>query len=173
MKHIQDWAGIFFVGSVFVLTVIAIFGIWEIVGRDVIEKSISTLGILAFVTVIILIAGRFLDRGHEGAMAQQPLAIFAPLRAVTLAILVTSVTLLALIGILAIWEVIQDREVLMRSLSSMGIIAFSSFVVVMVSLERENHPLWVQRGKSLSVGGAILILLGAWMLWGMMSSFYY
>jgi hypothetical protein len=57
---------------------------------------------------------------------------------VTLGALIASASLLALLGVLSIWEVMSS-EVLTKSLSSIGVIAFSSFVIVMICLEKEKY----------------------------------
>jgi hypothetical protein len=46
--------------------------------------------------------------------------------------------------------VISDKDFLGKSLSSLTIVAFSSFIVVMVALEREQNPFWKKRGSQIS-----------------------
>ncbi len=81
----------------------------------------------------------------------------------TLTILVVSTSVLAVFGVLAIWDVITDKDILYKSLSSVGIIAFSSLIIVMTSLEREGNRL-MNKGESsmpTSTGTvAMFIILG-------------
>lgn len=163
MKKIQDAAAVVFILSVFVLTAVSILGVWQFFARDVIVKSFETLGILALVSVVIIGASRFLDSSQSGSVYVADPG-FKLLRHVSLGILIAAASVLALVGILAIWEVIAQSEVLYKSLSSLGIVAFSTFVVVAVCMERERHPLLAQRGGGFSVGSIILLLLGAWVV---------
>ena len=168
MKALQNLAGLIFMGSVSVLTIVAILGIWEIVNNDVIEKSLSTIGILAAVTAVVLVAGRFIDKSEPSTVSVVSPA-FASIRKITLVFLIASISLLAFIGVLAIWEIIQDKEILFKTLSTMGLIAFASLVIVVVCMERENHPMLQNKGKQFSAGGIFLVLIFAWMLVAMMS----
>lgn len=168
MKKIQDAAAVIFILSLFVLTVISVLGVWQFFDRDVILKSFQTLGILALVSVVIIGSSRFLDSAQSTA-PYQPDPGFKLLRHVSLGILIAAASVLALVGILAIWEVIAQTEVLFKSLTSLGIVAFSTFVVVAVCMERERHPLLVRSGGGFSVGAVLLMLLGAWVVLAMVS----
>ena len=74
-------------------------------------------------------------------------------------VLIVAVTLLALFGVLAIWNVIADKDVLYRSLSSIAILAFAAFVVVITCLKREGGSL---AGRKVSAGGVIGIIILAY-----------
>jgi len=179
MKKVQNSAALFFIISVVILATISIFGVWDILDEDVITKSFRTLGLLAAVAVIVMVAGRFIDSRHEVVgIGEAPLVgtessseinpMFTSIRHATLAILIVSVVLLALFGIMAIWEVLSG-EVMEKSLSSIGILAFSSFVIVLTCLERENHKILRQGGKPISGGMAFLIIMG--FFWILVSMF--
>ncbi|MDO8569640.1 MAG: hypothetical protein Q7R89_02620 [bacterium] len=162
MKTIQNTSAIFFIVAVAILSTIATLGVWDIFSKDVISKSFQTLGLLALVAIIIMAAGRYVEgRSEVGdvAMPDLPSPIFKIVRRMTLAVLIISVSLLALLGVLAIWEVIQDKDVLYKSLSSLGIFAFGAFVIVMTCLDREGK-LYAQH-KNMSTGSIIgLLILG-------------
>lgn len=162
MKKIQDAAAVIFILSIFVLTVVSVLGVWQFFDRDVIVKSFATLGILALVSVVIIGASKFLDSAPASVYTPDP--GFKLLRHVSLGILIFSASVLALVGILAIWEVIAQSEVLFKSLSSLGIVAFSTFIVVAVCMERERHPMLAQRGGGFSVGSIIVLLLFGWVV---------
>ena len=83
---------------------------------------------------------------------------------ITLTILIISVSLLAILGVLAIWEVIKDKDVLFKSLSSVGIIAFGAFIITVTSLEREGNNFLNQKGKSFSAGTIVLIIFLVYLL---------
>ena len=143
----------------------------EIFDEDVISKSSQTFGLLALVAIIVIFAGRFMDSRERpivsangnpndlgSSMALDINPLFTSIRHGTIAILVVSISLLALLGVLAIWEVLSG-EVLNKSLSSISIIAFASLVIVITCLEREKHKL-MQRKMSGWV--ILLIILFAW-----------
>ena len=164
MKKIQDVAGFFFIIAVAVLSVISILGIWDFFDKDVISKSFQTIGLLAFVAIVVMIAGRFIDRGPAvGIATPVPNPVFKSIRHLTLGILIVSASLLALLGVLAIWEVIADKDVLFKSIGSVAVLAFSSFLMVITCLEREGSAL-LHRNKSISVGGTIVLLLLAYLI---------
>lgn len=162
MKKIQNGAAFIFIISVFILAAISICGVWKIFSDDVITKSIQTFGLLSIVAVIVIIAGRFIDSREQlsvsssGVVQDLPFSnpIFTTIRKITLAVLIISISLLALFGVLAIWDVLSG-EVLNKSLSSIAIIAFASLAVVITCLEREKHKLMHQKMS----GGVILLLI--------------
>lgn len=175
MRKIQDSAAYAFIVSVAVLTVVSVLGVWKVFDTDVISKSFQTIGLLAAVAVIVMIAGRFVG-GHnesvstagEAAMPMAPqvhdASVFTMLRHGTIAVLIISVVFLAFLGILAIWEVVSG-EIINKSLSSIGIVVFSSFVIVLTCMDREDHPILRKNSAPIS-GGMILlfIILGLWLL---------
>lgn len=153
MKTIQNSVSLFFVVAVAILSVVSVFGIWDIFGRDVIGKSFQTLGLLAVVAVVIMIAGKFVNNGSDPAQVVEvlPNPIFKSIRKATLAILIVSAALLALLGVCAIWELITDKSIIYKSMSSLGVLAFSSFVIVMTCLEREGNKV-LGSGKKSPIG---------------------
>ena len=167
MKKIQNGAAFVFIISAVILAVISIFGVWKIFEDDVIIKSIQTFGLLSIVAVIVIIAGRFIDSresltvSSNGVVESVPFSnpVFTTIRKITLAVLITSVSLLAFFGVLAIWDVLAG-ETLSKSLSSIAIIAFTSIVVVITCLEREKHKLMQQK---MSGGLIILLVVFGWM----------
>lgn len=139
MKKFGDLAALFFIFVVVLLSLISILGVWDILGGDVITKSFETLGFLAFVAFIIMVIGK---NGTDGASLQPfvPNPIFKTLRQVTVVIAIASSSFLALLGILAIWEVISDTELLYRSFSSLGILAFASLIIIATTRNRDTQP---------------------------------
>lgn len=157
IKKYQDRAGFFFVAAVAILAIVSILGVWDIFSVDVVTKSFQTFGLLALVTVIVVVSGRFVGTSlkNEISVPDQPNQAFLAIRRTTLGVLIISVVALALIGVLTIWEVISEQETLFKSLSSIGILVFCSFVIVLMCLERERSG---SRGKN-SIGTIILILI--------------
>ena len=162
MKAIQDAAGFAFILTVALFSSIAVLGVWELFDNDVISKSLMTIGLLALVAIIVIVAGRFVGSGQgvSGALPMLPNPTFRSLRRVMLGVLIAAVTLLALLGVLAIWDVIAEKEVLYKALSSIAILAFASFVIVMTCLEREGGSIG---GRKFSIGGLIGIVLIAYL----------
>jgi hypothetical protein len=162
MKKIEDVAAFVFIVAVGVLSVISMLGVWDFFKQDVITKSFETLGLLALVAVVVMVAGKFIEgRGQQEvgmATPALPSPAFKIVRQITLTILIISVSLLAILGVLAIWEVIKDKDVLYKSLSSVAILAFGSLIIVITSLEREGNRLMNQEGKKFSAGTIVLIL---------------
>ncbi|MEI6345701.1 MAG: hypothetical protein WCO79_00470 [bacterium] len=169
MKTIQNVASGIFIGAVSILSLISILGVWDIFNKDVISKSFATLGILAAVAVVVMVAGKFVGGGEAvdpsvPNVPALPNPAFRIIRIATLGALIVSAVLLAFLGVCSIWEIITDKAILYKSLSSLAIIAFSSFVIVLSCLEREDSPL-LKRGGRLSPGLIlVLIIIFVWML---------
>ncbi|CAN5135563.1 hypothetical protein BH11PAT3_BH11PAT3_0480 [soil metagenome] len=175
MKKIQNSAATFFIFSIVVLTAISILGVWEIFGGEVIRKSFMTIGLLAGVSIVTIIAGRFMDANKAPVLdaAGQPVPeeinpAFNNIRNSTVVVLITSIALLALLGVLSIWEVVSG-PVLHKSISSIAIIGFSSFLIIITCLERVNHPLM---HKKISGSGIVGVLILLWIFFGMFSRFF-
>lgn len=64
MKKISNIAAYLFIASIFLMTTISILGVWDFLSGDVIYKSFQTVSLLALVTLIILLANKFIDRDH-------------------------------------------------------------------------------------------------------------
>lgn len=177
MKKVQDIAAYLFIVCVIILAIVSVLGVWDFFAEDVISKSFQTIGLLAVVAVIIIIAGRVIDSKHQetvplgtetsGAPMNStdvsPSSGFTVLRHITLVTLIISVSLLALIGVLAIWEVLSG-DVMNKSLASIGIIAFTSFIIVVTCMERENHKLLRHNGQ-MSWGRIVISVV--FLLWVM------
>lgn len=175
MKSIQDIAAFIFIAAIAILSVVSVFGVWEIFEKDVIKKSFQTFGLLTAATAAIMIAGRFLEgRAKQEGVAKPdlPSPVFQTIRQGTITLFVVAVAILALVGALAIWELIEVKEALFRSLSSLTILAFGAFVIVVTSLERENKNkqilwgqiLWGQ--KTINPGIVVwLIILASFLVW--------
>jgi len=153
MKKIQDIAGFVFITAVSVLSFVSILGVWEFFGNDVILKSFQTLGLLAIAAIVIIVAGRFVDHKSEDGseIIFVPNPLFKTIRMATVGVLIVSASLLALLGVLAIWDVISDKDVLFKSLGSLGILTFTSLISVVTCLEREGNKI-LRRG-----GGGVLL----------------
>ena len=157
----QNTAAGVFIACICILTIVAIMGVWRIFSGEVIMKSFETLGLLAFVAMVVIVASKFVGDPNTVAM---PSPGFRAIRNSTLATLIVSASLLALFGVLSIWDVITDKDVLTKSLSSLAIIAFSSLIIVMVALEREQNPFWKKRAGQISGGTIILGIFFVWFL---------
>lgn len=127
MRKLQNTAAVFFICAVFILTIVSVFGVWDLFDGDVVWKSFQTLGLLSIVALIIIKAGKVMD--DKAGSVTPPLEIFASIRKTAFAILIVSASLLALLGVMSIWDVIADKDVLYKSLGSLVVIAFSAGVV--------------------------------------------
>jgi hypothetical protein len=158
MKIIQDWAAFLFVLATAILTGVCVLGVWNVFAHDVVWKSFETVGLLAGVAVAVMVAGKFL---RTGSAATQELVLpdpaFTTIRKVTLSIFIISAGTLALFGVLAIWGVISDKTTLYRSIGSLAVLAFGTFIMVVTCMERENNPLLKQ--ENVSFGGVVVALI--------------
>jgi hypothetical protein len=137
---IQNAAAGLFIACVVILTAISVLGVWDVFTGDVITKSFETLGLLAIVSIVVIAASRWIGDPMAAVAPYTPNPAFRAIRNITLITLIVSSTLLALLGVLAIWDVINDSSTVNKSLSSLAIIAFSSLIIVMVCREREQIP---------------------------------
>jgi len=155
MRKIQDSVAIFFIIAVVILAIIAVLSIWDFLEGDIVSKSFSTIGVLALVAGVVIIAGRFLDKNNneELGVDGMPLVnpVFSMIRHMTLYVLMVSAALLGLFGILSIWEVLS-KEVLYKAISSIATTGFAAFVVVATSLLREKKKVFEHK----PTGGQIL-----------------
>lgn len=179
MKKIQNSAALFFIVCAGILGVISVLGVWDVLSDDVITKSFQTISLLAVVSVIVIYAGKFIDARNTSQQVagvdaagnptmltvEEPVnPIFTSLRHLTIAILIVAVALLALLGIMSIWDVLSG-EVFNKALSSIAIIAFDAFIIVLTCLDRENHKLLHGKNKPMSGGAVFLVaLVFFWML---------
>jgi hypothetical protein len=162
MKTIQNVAAIIFIWCVAVLALVCVLGVWNVFETDVIIKSFETLGLLAVVAVIVIAASRYIGDPSVPALPEAPMPGFRSTRNLTLGVLIVSAVGLAFLGVMSIWGILADKEVLHRSLSTLAIIAFSSLIIVLVCLEREKNELWQKRGKELSTGGIVIAFIFFW-----------
>ncbi|MGH7250040.1 MAG: hypothetical protein ACREGC_03630, partial [Minisyncoccia bacterium] len=117
MKRIQNGTAMFFIFSVFFLSVVSIFGVWDLIQGDVVTKSFETLGLLSVVALVVMIAAKHLGSKEiqDPNMPAVPDPIFRSIRKTTLVFLIMSISVLVLLGILAIWDVIKDANLLNKS----------------------------------------------------------
>jgi hypothetical protein len=159
MKKIEDGAASLFILAVTVLSCVSILGVWDLFSHDVINKSFQTLGLLAVVAIIVMVSGKFIENKSQQVVPDMPNPVFKSIRQIALTILIISVSFLAILGVLAIWEVIQDKEVLYKCLSSVGILAFGTFIVVVTALDREGNNFMNRNDKKMSPGAIVLVII--------------
>lgn len=147
MKNkLKEGASLLFMLCVTILTGISILAIWDLLPEDVIGKSMATMGIIALALLLVVFAGGFFRRGEEVSAGAEQLTpfetnpIFPFIRKTSVTFIIASVVLLALFGIMSIWEVFP-RETLFKSLSSIALIAFSFFIMVLTCMVNEKGKL--------------------------------
>lgn len=172
-RKVVDMVSLFFIFCVGFLCVLSIMSVWKLVEGDILAKSISTIGIIAFASVVTILASHWMKKDvNELSPIEDSSSLpnfFPSLRSFTSVLLIISIVILTFVGILSIWDLIQDRDVLNRTISSMLIIAFSSVLVIATCAEREGKSLFgnvkkVEEGvmrsdKPLSVGRIILYVV--------------
>ena len=137
---------------------------WEVFEKKVIDQSFQTLGILALVTVITLIAGKFIESRSQETEKALPPPAFRVIRRTTLIALIVAISLLAFVGVFAIWEILEDEKIVTKSLVSLTILAFSAFIIVITCLEREGRLGSPRGSKTISVGSIIFLILSFFLL---------
>lgn len=146
MKNVSS---VFFIGSTFFLAIIAIISVWAELSGNIFAKSALSIGLLFVVSLAVIIASRYMysdeelrASGDPSVFEESSLAIFAALRKSTVVILIVSSTILGLIGVLAIWDFIENNEVIGKTLATLGIIIFSSLVIILVCIIRARKDVF-------------------------------
>jgi len=170
MKKIKDIVSLFFILCILILTTISILGVWDFVSDDVISKSVMTIGLLAVVSLIIIGATHFIgskpktnfEQQNEDALAESDqnsmVLSFNVIRHIVIGILILSAVILAFLGVLSIWDLMEGK-VLGKSISSIGIIMFASSIITITCLSREGHKI---SGSSVSGWVIFAIIAGIW-----------
>lgn len=173
MNKIINYASVGFIATVIVMTIVSLLEVWEILVEDVITKSLSTVGFLAFVCVVVVLGYRFLHPDHkqEENTANTWRPVFQTLRTMSLSTMIATAVLMGLLGILGIWEVLQE-DFFWRSLSSIAIVALTASVITVVCLEREGKGVLARvvhnkHGEFSIWKGVLVVILLGWLL-GMM-----
>ena len=138
-----------------------------------ITKSFETLGLLALVAVVVMVSGKFINVHSEQVenVIIAPDPRFTSIRKATLTVLIVAVSFLALLGVLAIWDIVTDKDILFKSISSLAILAFSAFIIVITCLDREDSPTLKKTGGSW-VGLLIFILVVMYLILVFSGSFW-
>ncbi len=64
-KTIQNVAAGLFIFFVAVLTLIAVLAVWDVFSKDVMSKSLTTIGILAFASLVVIVAARAVEKHQD------------------------------------------------------------------------------------------------------------
>jgi hypothetical protein len=68
LETIQKSAVVVLVVSLIILTFLAVFSIWDILDKDVWWKSIATMGVVTFSSLVVIAVTKTLQR-HQGPTA--------------------------------------------------------------------------------------------------------
>lgn len=69
LRTIQNVAIGIFIVSVAILTLVAVLAIWDFFEKDVLYKSLSTIGVISFASLIIIVATRAIEK-HQNKDSQ-------------------------------------------------------------------------------------------------------
>ncbi len=169
-KKIVDFIALFFILCVGFLAVISILSIWKVIDGDVVFKSLATVGIVAFASIVSLIASRYMgDSSSVETNDNSLVPLFGAIRYLTSGILIVCITLLTIIGVMAIWDMITDKDTLAKVVGSMIVLAISSMIMVVSCADREGKTVFGKQSEGhnnqVSLGRIILLLvIGAWVL---------
>ena len=147
MSKLQDWAALIFIGATAVLSCVSILGVWEVFTQDSIVKSFETFGLLAFACNLIKGVGAFIEARSPDGQPTPVNNLFKDIRKITVIILTAGVTILAFFGVLAIWEVLASTDIFSKVVTSLIILAFSGFIVLLTCFSRE-HTIVAHEGKT-------------------------
>ena len=73
-KTVQHIAFIVFVLSVTILTIVAVLAIWDMFSDDVLYKTLSTMGIITFASLIVIVAAKVVERHSQPPASLPPQA---------------------------------------------------------------------------------------------------
>lgn len=62
IKRVAIWV---LIVSVVLFTFLAILSIWDVLQKDVLGKSLSTLGVIAFAALIVVVAAKSYEEHHD------------------------------------------------------------------------------------------------------------
>ncbi len=65
MSHLKQIAIYTLVTAVAILTLIAVLSIWDVLSKEVLGKSLSTIGVVAFGALIVVIASQALENKNN------------------------------------------------------------------------------------------------------------
>ncbi len=133
---ISDITAMIFIFSNMILGLISIFSIWDFISGDSLIKSMWTVGFLLVVTIIILIAEKSMASKNEENYIKDD-SVFVFLRKITGTVLIIALVILALVGVLSIWEFLSG-DAINKTLGSIAVISFVSLITIGVAKSREN-----------------------------------
>lgn len=149
LRNMKNVSSVFFIGSTFLLAIIAIISVWAELSENIFTKSALSIGLLFVVSLAVIIASRYMysdeelrASGNPSEFEESSLSIFAALRKSTIVILIVSSTILGLIGVLAIWDFIESDKIIGKILATLGIIIFSSLVTILVCIIRARKDVF-------------------------------
>jgi len=64
-RTIQNVAAGSFIFFVSILTIIAVLAVWDVFSEDVLSKSLTTIGILAFASLVVIVAARAVEKHQD------------------------------------------------------------------------------------------------------------
>jgi hypothetical protein len=154
MTKIANGAAYFFIGASLVLTLISVAGIWGVFSGNVITKSFESLGLIAFASIVMMMADGFSTRKsltpQEVVANNGSIEGFKGLRSVALGVLIISVSICVCLGLLSIWDVVVG-DILFLSISTMGTVGFYSLVTALVCSKRISDMRGVSSVSSAAV----------------------
>lgn len=158
---IKELASLLFMLCVLILSLISILGIWDLVPDDLVEKSMATIALITFTSLIVAFAATLSRHGEKTGVENVPAPInptFPIIRKMSTTLLITAVILLTLIGVLSIWELFPE-EILFQSLSTIAVLAFAFFIIMISCLMNEKKTL--NHDGKWSIGKIIIYILVA------------
>lgn len=173
-KKLADGAAFALIQFILILTAVSLLAIWEYLGKDILQKSFYSVAFISIFAIVIIVAEKFL--AHDAPVAPtaqipptdpaaitvqtgiQESSVFTAIRRMSVIILIISATVLAFVGLLAIWDIFP-KELTYKSTSSLAVLAFSSFLNVMICLQREKKNIPIVG----SLGGGIFLFFCLWL----------
>lgn len=159
MRKTKDFVSHFFILSTVFLTFISIYAIWSNNARDLFVKSFESVLLMLFVSLVILVASKYMHSDEELAALQNDeqgeinsIETFKIIRKGTVSMLIGFTTILGFIGMMSIWDLFKDKTILQKSLASVSSLIFSSIVIIVVCILRSNKESFGERMKNATPG---------------------
>ncbi|MDP3988815.1 MAG: hypothetical protein Q8P93_01110 [bacterium] len=175
MKNFANISAAIFIVLIIIATALSMLGIWELLSDEIFSKSIQTIALISVVAVILMVADhvsgmRAVDTETTLTVSEATyLQVFIGIKKATFVILTLSVVFFAFMGILSIWDVITKGEIMEKSLGSIGVVAFSSILIMIACMEREGRSV---KG-SMSLGKLILLGISSLVVLQMLLTFVF
>lgn len=123
--------------AVSLFTILGLMAIWQWIGSDILYKSFSTIGVLAFAALVVVGISRVSRLYSTPAPVVAPSAAWITARNLTLGAVGVVFLFYAALAIASIWNFVGN-DVMFKSTQSMGLL-FVSAVIMLVAFRSQQQ----------------------------------